>query len=102
MSKVLGSFSADEAALHIAKRNIKPDELSLVFQEGGLSIYFFILSSCFLGGVSATNTKNIFRSSAVQPGSFSHESWITLLMDHAHPSVVVLSHVSSVEFVTPT
>ena len=44
MSKVLGSFSADEAALHIAKRNIKPDELSLVFQEGGLSIYFFIFS----------------------------------------------------------
>jgi len=80
MSKVLGSFSADEAALHIAKRNIKPDELSLVFQEGGLSIYFFILSSCFLGGVSATNTKNIFRSSAVQPGSFSHESWITLAL----------------------
>ena len=30
------------AALHIAKRNIKPNELSLVFQEGGLSIYFFI------------------------------------------------------------
>ena len=80
MSKVLGSFSADEAALHIAKRNIKPDELSLVFQEGGLSIYFFILSSCFLGGVSATNTKNIFRSSAVQPGSFSHGSWITLAL----------------------
>ena len=42
MSKVLGSFSADEAALHIAKRNIKPDELSLVFQERELSIYFFI------------------------------------------------------------
>jgi len=80
MSKVLGSFYADEAALHIAKRNIKPDELSLVFQEGGLSIYFFILSSCFLGGVSAANTKNIFRFSAVQPGSFSHESWITLAL----------------------
>ena len=80
MSKVLGSFSADEAALHIAKRNIKPHELSLVFQEGGLSTYFFILSSCFLGGVSAANTKNIFRSSAVQPGSFSHESWITLAL----------------------
>ena len=80
MPKVIGSFYADEAALHIAKSNIKPDELSVVFQEGGLSIYFFILSSCFLGGVSATNTKNIFRSSAVQPGSFSHESWITLAL----------------------
>ena len=33
MSKVLGSFYADEAALHIAKRNIKPDELSLVFKK---------------------------------------------------------------------
>ena len=40
MSKVLGSFSADQAALYIANRNIKPDELSLVFQEGGLPICF--------------------------------------------------------------
>ena len=101
MSKVLGSFSADEAALHIAKRNIKPDEISLIFQEGGLYIYFFILSSCFLGGVSATNTKNIFRSSAVQPGSFSHESWITLALcpvnGSSAPRCVCKSHVSSVE-----
>ena len=43
MSEVLGSFSADEAALYIAKRNIQPDELSLNFQKGGVSIYFFIL-----------------------------------------------------------
>jgi len=42
MSKVLGSFSADQATLYIANRNIKPDELSLVFQEGGLSICFFM------------------------------------------------------------
>ena len=42
MSKVLGSFSADEAALHITKRNITSIELSLIFQEGGLSIHFFI------------------------------------------------------------
>ena len=35
------------AALHIAKRNSKPDELSLVFQEGGLSIYFFIYQAVF-------------------------------------------------------
>ena len=102
MSKVLGIFSADEAAPHIAKRNIKRDELSLVFQEGGLSIYFFILSSCFLGGVSATNTKNIFRSSAVQPGSFSHESWITLALRPVNgssaPRCVFMSHVSSAEF----
>jgi len=102
MSKVLGSFSADEAALHIAKRNIKPDELSLVFQEGGLSIYFFILSSCFLGGVSATNTKNIVHSSAVQPGSFNHESWITLALcpvnGSSAPRCVYMSHVSSAEF----
>ena len=48
MFKVLGSFSADEAALHIAKRNIKPDELSLVFQEGGLSMYFFNMCVCIL------------------------------------------------------
>ena len=100
--KVFGSFSADEEALHIAKRNIKPDELSLVFQEGGLSIYFFILSSCFLGGVSASNIKNIFRYPAVQPGSFSHGSWITLALcpvnGSSAPRCVFMSHVSSAEF----
>ena len=38
MSKGLGSFSADEAALYIVKRNIKPDELTLVVQ-----VYIYIL-----------------------------------------------------------
>ena len=36
MSKVLGSFSADEAALHIAKRNIKPDDY-----VGNKAAYFY-------------------------------------------------------------
>ena len=40
MSEVLGSFSADHAALYTAYRNIIPNELSFVFQKGGLSIYF--------------------------------------------------------------
>ena len=102
MPKVLVTFSVDEAAPNIAKRNIKPDELSLVFQEGGLSIYFFILSSCFPRGVSARNTKNIFCSSPVQPSSFSHESWITLALRPVNgssaPRCVFMSHVSSAEF----
>ena len=42
MSEVLGSFSADHAALYTAYRNIIPTELSFVFQKGGLSIYFLI------------------------------------------------------------
>ena len=42
MSEVLGSFSADHAALYTAYRNIIPNELSFVFQKGGLSIYFLI------------------------------------------------------------
>ena len=40
MSEVLGSFSADHAALYTAYRNIIPNELSFDFQKGGLSIYF--------------------------------------------------------------
>ena len=42
MSEVLGSFSADHAALYTAYRNIIPNELSFVFQKGGLSIYFLL------------------------------------------------------------
>jgi len=44
MSKVLGSFSDDEAALYVAKTTIKPDELSLDSQEAGLYIYFFMIA----------------------------------------------------------
>ena len=44
MSEVLGSFSADRAALYIANRNCKPNELSLVFRKDGFSICF--LNSC--------------------------------------------------------
>ena len=65
-------------------------------------ICFFIIICCFLGGVSATNNKNIFRCSTVQPGSFSHESWITLALRPVNgssaPRCVFMSHVSSAEF----
>jgi len=63
---------------------------------------FFIPKSCFLGGVSASNIKNIYRYPAVQPGSFSHGSWITLALCPVNgwsaPRCVYMSHVSSAEF----
>ena len=62
---------------------------------------FIIPKSCFLGGVSASNIKNIFRYPAVQPGSFNHESWITLALcpvnGSSAPRCVYKSHLSSVE-----
>ena len=91
MSKVLGSFYADEAALHIAKRNIKPDELSLVFQEGGLSIYFLISTSCFPGGVPATKYKNHFlicsSSRQHQPRMLDNAGSVSLVSIIPHPGV---------------
>ena len=65
-------------------------------------ICFFIIICCFLGGVSATDNKNIFRCSTVQPGNFSHESWITLALRPVNgssaPRCLFMSHVSSAEF----
>ena len=101
MFKVLGCFSADGAALNTVNRGYITKELSLFSQEDGNPICFFILTSCFLGGVSAIYIKNIFHSSAVQPGSFNHESWITLALcpvnGSSAPRCVYKSHVSSVE-----
>jgi len=102
MFKVLGCFSADRAALYTANRNNITNELSLFSQKDGNPICFFILISCFLGGVSAISIKNIFHFSAVQPGSFSHESWIMLALcpvnGSSAPRCVFMSHVSSAEF----
>ena len=57
---------------------------------------------CFLGGVSATNYKNIFHCFTVQPGSFSHKSWIMLALCPVNGSstsrCVYTSHMSSAEF----
>ena len=38
MSEVLGSFSADSAALYIANRTCKPNELSLAFRKDGFHL----------------------------------------------------------------
>ena len=46
MSEVLGSFSAGRAALYIANRNCKPNELSLVFRKDGLIFSICFLNSC--------------------------------------------------------
>jgi len=102
MFKVLGCYSADKAAQPTANSNLITNELSLCSQKDSNPICFFIIICCFLGGVSATNNKNIFRCSTVQPGSFSHESWITLALRPVNgssaPRCVFMSHVSSAEW----
>ena len=80
MLEVLGCYSADYAAQPSVNSNFIANELSLFSQKDRKSICFFIIMCCLLGGVSATNYKNIFCCSTVQPGSFSHESWITLAL----------------------
>jgi len=69
MSEVLGSFSADRAALYIANRNCKPNELSLVFRKDGFSICFLISTSCFLGGVPATKIQKQLPSLQFDPAA---------------------------------
>ena len=90
-----------EAQLSV-NSNFIANELSLFSQKDRKPICFFIIMCCFLGGVSATNYKNIFRCSTVQPGSFSHKSWIMLALCPVHgsstPRCVYTSHVSSAEF----
>ena len=102
MFKVLGCFPADVQHCLLLMETILP--MSLVHfpkKMENLSV-FFIPKSCFLGGVSASNIKNIFRYPAVQPGSFSHGSWITLALcpvnGSSTPRCVYTSHVSSAEF----
>ena len=101
MLEVLGCYSADYAAQLSVNSNFIANELSLFSQKDRKPICFFIIMCCFLGGVSATNYKNIFRCSTVQPGRFSHESWITLVLCPVNgsnaPRCVCKSHVSSVE-----
>jgi len=104
MFKVLGCYSADKAAQPTANGNLITNELSLCSQKDRNPICFFIIICCFLGGVSATNNKNIFRYSSVQPSSFSHESWIALALRPVNgsstPRCVFMSHVSSAEFLS--
>ena len=102
MLEVLGCYSADNAAQLSVNSNFIANELSLFSQKDRKPICFFIIMCCFLGGVSATNYKNMFRCSTVQPGSFSHKSWITLALcpvnGSSTPRCVYTSHVSSAEF----
>ena len=95
----LGSFSADCAALHIAKRNCPPKELSLVFQKDGFSICFIILTSCFLGAVPATKYKNnfhLYRSTRQhQPHMLDNAGSVSLVFNYSTPRCVFMTHVSS-------
>jgi len=99
MSEVLGSFSADRAALYIANRNCKPNELSLVFRKDGFSICFLILTSCFLGGVPATKYKNYFRFCSStrqhQPRMLDNAGSVSLIFNYSTPRCVLTTHVSS-------
>ena len=99
MSEVLGSFSADRAALYIANRNCKPNELSLVFRKDGFSICFLILTSCFLGGVPATKYKNNFRLCSLtrqhQPRMLDNAGSVSLVFNYSTPRCVFMTHVSS-------
>ena len=102
MSEGLGSFSADRAALHIAKRNCPPNELSLVFRKDGFSICFLILTSCFLGGVPATKYKNNFRlcssTQQHQPRILDNAGSVSLVFNYSTPRCVFMTHVSSAMF----
>ena len=102
MLEVLGCYSADYAAQLSVNSNFIANELSLFSQKDRKPICFFIIMCCFLGGVSATNYKNIFRCSTVQPGSFSHKSWIMLALRPVNvssaPRCVFMLHMSPAEF----
>ena len=98
MSEGLGRFSADRAALHIAKRNCPPNELSLVFWKDGFSICFIILMSCFLG-VPATKYKNNFHlcssTQQHQPRMLDNAGSVGLVFNYSTPRCVFMMHVSS-------
>ena len=102
MSEVLGSFAADHAALYTAYRNIIPNELSFVFQKGGLFIYFLISTSCFPGGVPPTKYKNHFlicnSSRQHQPRMLDNAGSVSLVFNYSTPRCVLMAHVSSAVF----
>ena len=96
---MLGSFSADHAALFTVRKNLKTNELSFAFQKYGNPIYSLILTSCFPGGVPATNLKNYFRYCSStrqhQPRMLDNAGSVSLVFDYSTPRCV-LTHVSSV------
>ena len=51
-SEVLGSFSADHAALFTVSKNLKTNELSLAFQKDGNPICFLMLINELFSGRS--------------------------------------------------
>ena len=98
MSEMLGGFCADRAALYIANRNCKPNELSLVFRKDGFPFCFLIVTSCFLGGVPATKYKNNFRLCSStwqhQPRMLDNAGSVSLVFNYSTPRCV-MTHVSS-------
>ena len=98
-SEVLGSFSADHAALFTVSKNLKTNELSLAFQKDGNPIYSLILTSCFPGGVPATNYKNYFRFCSStrqhQPRMLDNAGSVSLIFNYSTPRCALTTHVSS-------
>ena len=98
-SEVLGSFSADHAALFTVSKNLKTNELSFAFQKDGNPIYSLILTSCFPGGVPATNYKNYFRFCSStrqhQPRMLDNAGSVSLIFNYSTPRCVLTTHVSS-------
>ena len=99
MSEVLGSFSADPAALFTVNKNLVTNELSLAFQKDGNPICFLILTSCFPGGVSATKYKNYFRFCSStrqhQPRMLDNAGSVSLIFNYSTPRCALMTHVSS-------
>ena len=98
-SEVLGSFSADHAALFTVSKNLKTNELSFAFQKDGNPIYSLILTSCFPGGVPATNYKNYFRYCSStrqhQPRMLDNAGSVSLIFNYSTPRCALTTHVSS-------
>ena len=103
MSEVLGSFFADHAALFTVRKNLLTNELSLAFQKDGNPIYSLIFTSCFPGGVPATNYKNYFHFCSStrqhQPRMLDNAGSVSLIFNYSttHVSSAVMFCDSNVE-----
>ena len=96
---MLGSFSADHAALFTVSKNLLTNELSLSLQKDGNPIYSLILTSCFPGGVPATNLKNYFRYCSStrqhQPRMLDNAGSVSLIFNYSTPKCALTMQMCS-------
>ena len=80
-------------------KNLKTNELSFAFQKDGNPIYSLILTSCFPGGVPATNHKNYFcycsSTRQHQPRMLDNAGSVSLIFNYSTPRCALTTHVSS-------